>query len=458
VNPPGERAGVTGGRVLLAGMLLWLAAGAVFWPTVASFGDDVGYLGEARLLLEGHLRPSATDVGIWRQGAAKYPLFPSLLLAPLFAVWPRAAFALGVGAALLICWLAGRALESRGEDPVWALLVLAHPSIALISRTATSDVPLCAAMLATWWSFRNDRWWAAVVWSAVLLLIKANGGMIWGALLFGELLRRLPALRRREPAAWAAVRTAGIALVVGVVAVGAANWLTAGKIWFAYEKQSFPTFWPSHFRYTAKFHLLTVLLLPPLLALGAEPFLRRREWGPLAVIFGYGGLMCFYFFVDTGTSWMETMVLSPRLILPAVVFLLIGYAEVLARAARRVTRRLLPVRAALIGGSLVAALAIGVRHVRQQRPAGDAIAAAERVARARAVTELGILPQAEKPGIMFSGRISRADRRAPAQALLLCSSRAASHRAPLSAGELSCDLPGYRAAWQGEGFFVLARD
>ena len=280
-----------GGRALALGMFCWLARGAPFWPAVASFADDVGYLGEARLLLAGQLRPGPGDIGIWQHGVAKYPLFPSLLFSPLLALWPRAVFAVGIGAALLTCWLAARVLESWGDDPAWALVLLAHPTLVIVSRTATVDVPLCALMLATWWSLRNDRRSTAVVSGAALFMIKVTGGVIALALLGGELLRRLPALRRREPEALAALRTALLAVALGVVAVAVANRLTTGGFWFAYEHPGVHTFWPSHLLTTAPSHLLTVVLMPPLLITGAAPFFQRRELGPLAVIVGFGALM-----------------------------------------------------------------------------------------------------------------------------------------------------------------------
>ena len=439
-------------------MFCWLAAAVVFWPAVASFADDVGYLGEARLLLAGHLRPSAGDIGIWQHGVAKYPLFPSLLFSPLLAVWPRAVFAVGIGAALLTCWLASRVLESWGNDPAWALVLLAHPTLVIISRTATADVPLCALMLATWWSFRNERWSMAVVSCTALFLIKVTGGVIAVALLGGELLRRAPGLRRGEPEARAALRTALLAAVLGAVAVAAANRLATGGFWFAYEHPGVHNFWPSNLLTTAPSHLLTLVLMPPLLIVGAVPFFQRRELGPLAVIVGFGALMCAYFFVDTGTSWIETRILAPRLLLPVVVFLLIGYADLLARLQRRLTGHVTAVRLLLVALVLTVTIAISARHSRWQQAAGQALAAAERIVHDRGAGELGVMPEADKPGVMFSGRVSRADRAAPTQAVLLCSSRSASHRAPLPEGSLSCEVRGYRAAYQADGFFVMTRD
>jgi hypothetical protein len=338
------------------------------------------------------------------------------------------------------------------------LLLLTHPTIVLIARTATADVPLCAFMVGAWWCFRRNRFGPTIACCAGLFAVKATGVMIGALLLGGEMLRRLPALRIGEREARIALLTAVAAFAVGIATVIVCNELSAGRPWFGYDFGGVRPFSLSHFSSTAPLQLLSVVVIPPLLIAGAWPFWQRREFGPLAVIVGFGGAMCFYFFVDFGTNRLESLVLAPRLLLPVVVFLLIGYADLLARLVRRVTGRAAVVRALLAAGALSAAFAIGVRHARQQHPAGQALAAAERIARDRGVAELGLVADADKPGIMFSGRVSRADRAAPRQAVLLCSNRSASYRAPVPAGLLSCDLPGYRAAYQADGFFVMTRD
>src|SRR5436190_3292427 len=173
-----------GRRTLMLGALAWLGGMFVLWPAIASFADDVGYLGEARLLLAGHLRPQGVaDLGVWQLGVSKYPLLPSALFAPFLEVWPRAVFVVGIAAALFTCWLAARILESWDDDPAAALLLLAHPTMILIARTATADVPQCAFMLGAWWCFRNDRWAATIACCGGLFAIKATGVMIGAALL-----------------------------------------------------------------------------------------------------------------------------------------------------------------------------------------------------------------------------------------------------------------------------------
>jgi len=460
---PGGRGGARDDvRALTLGLVVWVVAAVVWWPSVASFGDEVGYLGEARIVLEGRLAPAAGDVGIWLPGAgrpvSKYPLLPSVLLAPLLAAWPKSVFALGIAAAIVTSLLAARVLRSWGRDPTWALLVVAHPSIVILARTAMTDVPLCALALATWWAFRRGRLVLTVVLCAALCALKVTGGIVAGALLGGELLRRLPELRRREPEAVRALVAALVGLAGGTALVVVGNELTTGTPWFAYEHGAVRPFSPAHFGATAPAQLLNVLVIPPLLVLGAVPFWRRRELGPLALICGFGGLMCFYFFVDHGRSRLETLILAPRLLLPVVVFLLIGYADLLAALTRRLAGG--PVlRVLLVAASTAAAVAIGVVHARWQRPASAALAAAERIAHEVASDTLGVMPEADKAAIVFRGRIQRFDRdRAPA-VVVLCSDHPSSYRATASAtAVVSCELPGYRPRFNDGGFSVLVRD
>ena len=167
--------------------------------------------------------------------------------------------------------------------------------------------------------------------------------------------------------------------------------------------------------------------------------------------------MCFFVWVDAGTNWIETRVLAPRLLLPVVVFLLIGYADLLAGLSRRFAIRPLAVRVPLIVVMLASAFAIGALHARQQKPAAEALAATERIARERGITELGVVYEAEKAGVLFSGRVHRTNRAEATSAILLCNSQSGSYRAPGS-GSLSCALPGYRVAHQAGTYSVLTRE
>ncbi len=142
-----ERAtsGLRADLLLTLGALLWLVALLARWPLAVSFGDEVGYLAEVRMMLDGRLRPLAESPGVWvvtdHGAVSKFPLLLPLILTPLFAIHPRLVFAAGAAAALGLTFVASRILKAWGRSPLWALIVLAHPSIVIMSRTVMADLP-----------------------------------------------------------------------------------------------------------------------------------------------------------------------------------------------------------------------------------------------------------------------------------------------------------------------------
>jgi hypothetical protein len=433
----------------------------MYWPQGLSFEDDTGYLGEAKLLLSGRILPRSEDAGVWTRTAhglvPQYPLLGALLLVPFLAVAPRAIFALGIMGAVAMCWIAARVLKSWGTSGVWALLLLGHPTVVIMARSATADIPLAAFSLGAWWALRQDRRAVSLVLFAAMFAVKPAGFVVGCALVAGESMRILPGLLAREPGAKRRVVTAGLSVATGFALVFATNEVATGQLWFAYDHRFLgtPPFWFSHFPKVGPVHLRTVFLLPPLLILGALPYWKRREFGPLCLIFGFGTMMCFYFFVDHGTTWIESLVLSARLILPVVVFLLIGYAHLLARAVARLRGSERMVGPIVIAGTASIALVISERHSRWQAPMAEARAAAERIGRQVGARELGLAPQAAKAGMLFPGAtpiVSMTETKLP---VVLCSNRPASYRAHDAV--YSCAAPGYRVDYRVGDFEVLVR-
>jgi hypothetical protein len=456
-----------GYRLLAAGMLLWTLALAARWPLALSFGDEVGYVGQAKLFLEGKVRPGPDSAGVWAEMPAglqaKYPLLGGLLLVPLFAAHPRFVFLASVVSALAIAWVAGRALAVWGRSPAWGLVVLLHPTVTLLARTAMTDLPLAALTVGAWWSMRRERPAAAAVLLAIAVALKANGLVLGLALVGGEGLRVWRELLARDRRALLRVGAGAVGVGAGLALSMALSWLASGKLWFSYGYGFLktPPFWYGHFPTTAPHHVRTLLLLPPLLAAGVWPFWRRRELGPVLVIAGLTGMMCFYYFVDTGRSWAETLVLSPRLILPAVAFLLIGWAELLAAlvAARPRLRAGRPLAAALVAVPALLALAISVRHRRWQEPEGEALAAASRLVAARGEHELGLTAESCKIALLYPGRTPALREGAPPVAarpgVVLCGTRSWSYRT----GDVAtpCNFPGYAVESERDGFQLLVR-
>jgi hypothetical protein len=456
--------------LFVLGLGLWVAILALTWPRALSFGDEVGYVARAKLLLDGHVGYVAHSLGVWlptpHGPVGKYPLLFSLLVAPLVAISPGAAFALSVGAAVVLASTARSILKAWGKSPLWALLLLAHPTIVILARTVMADVPQAAAAVAAWWALKRGRAFATVAWLVLLVALKATGPVLAFGLVAGEAISSQRALRARDAATWRRLAWGAVGGVLGFILLVALNELATGKAWFAYDHSmlSTPPFWLGYLPERAPVHLMTLLLEPPLLIVGAWSYWKRRELAPLLLCGGFFALMCVYFFVDTGASRVESIVLSPRLILPVVAFLLIGYGawldDVIARFAKRraaapsETRGLFA--AALVAIPLVVAAGVSVRHARFQRAMGDVRAVASARARADAGNTLAVTENACKAGVLHDGPTTLFDPATNATAVVFCSVSAASHRA--EQGSYSCAIPGYHTVAEAGGFYALERD
>jgi hypothetical protein len=458
----GEQAagGRRGVQLFVLGALLWLAAQAVTWPVALSFGDEIGYVGQVRALFAGHVRPLPADPGVWLPGehglVARYPLFLPLLVAPLYALGPRVMFASGVAAALALAVIAAGLLRSWGRNPVWALLLLAHPTVVIIARTVMVDLLLATFSVGAWYALTRDRRALAALLLALVVVAKPTGVLIAGALLVGEAVRLFRASPRSPDATtrlgWAA---AGIAAGGGLTA--ALNIVSTGTPGYGYARFDFggPPFAPAHIPHTLPIHLAGLALCPPLLGLGIVALWRRRALAPLAASIGLVGAMGCYLFVDTGRNFAETLTLAPRLILPAVAMLMIGYADLTAGAVERLGRSgrwvvvVVPLVPALV------CLGLASRHrAWQDLPAAALAAARQEVARLGG-HELGLSGGALKVGMLFPGRTVGLVPGSAAPEVVLCCEDSASRRMPgLS---FRCDMPGYDDHRLAGGFHLLVR-
>jgi hypothetical protein len=455
------------------GVGLWVAVIALTWPQALSFSDEVGYVGRAKLLVEGHLSWVAHSPGVWvptaRGPVGKYPLFHSLLLATLAVLTPRAMFALGVLAAVVLATTARAILKSWGKSPLWALLVLAHPTVAILARTTMADLPQAAAAVAAWWAVKRGRAFATVAWLALLVALKPTGAVLALGVVAGEGLSSLAALRARDAATWRRLAWGVVGGIVGFFLLIGCNYASNGHLWFDYTHAGPGTepFALKFFAVAAPPHLATLLLAPPLLVAGAWSYWKRRELGPLLLGGAYVAMMCVYYFVDVGANRLETLALAPRLILPAVAFLLIGYAAALDDVAKRLlgARTARGADASSVGPWLAAVLValpvvvitgVSLRHARYQRVMGQVRDIASGLADAYGDGTLGVTENACKAGLLHGGPTRVFDPRSNRTAVVFCSEVSASHRA--SDGVHSCAFPGYHTVVSREGFDALVRD
>ena len=452
--------GGAGRGTLAAGLALSGLALLLTWPAGVSFQDEVGYAGGARLLLEGRVRPSEATVTIWaptRSGpVSKYPLFPSLPLVPFFfATVPLAAPAVAAVSLALLSWLASRVLGSWGVSRGWALVVAAHPSLVILARTLMPDLPLALLSLAAWWALRQDLRRGAVFLFALLILIKPTGILLALPMLAGEAWRRRGLPRGIGPFAWLLAPGVGIAL--GLAAVALLNLIQTGGLAYGYSFAPVERvlFSPAHLAVSGRALLLALLLVPPGLILGLAPWWRRREWGVVFPVSVLVALMAVYFHVDLGRGGLATLVLAPRLILPAVAFLAIGYGELLAGLARRIRAERWIV-AALVAATPLVWLTAGITHQRWQQPMAEARRAAEARLEAEGERVLGLTRGAFKAGVASSRPVLWVPRSTEPR-VVLCSTEVPTYHTDVTP-DLSCDLPGYHAVETIGTYSILVRD
>jgi hypothetical protein len=186
--------------------LVALAATTVYvsflWPNMGMFAggaDSAGYLGSARLLLEGRVRaplralPAAEagtvepliymPLGFRTVGsydmAPSYPVGLPLLVAaaPAVELETKAAIAMAahaVAGALLVFWLALECGLSRYAAALAALLVATSPVYVFMSLTLMSDVPAMVwttAAVMTMWRSRKDARWALAAGAAISMAV-----------------------------------------------------------------------------------------------------------------------------------------------------------------------------------------------------------------------------------------------------------------------------------------------
>jgi hypothetical protein len=447
------------------GAVAWLLALVLRWPTALSFSDEIGYLGQAKLLLEGRFRPITGSPGIWNQtptgAVAQYPFLVPLLLIPLFAISPSAIFLVGVLPALALAWVASRILKSWGHSPCWGLIFLAHPTVVILARTAMSDVLLAALALAAWWSLRNRRAVPTILLLAATMAARPTGIPIAVAIIAGEVFET--GRRSSRALAVAQAKMGILGFVLGTILVLTSNELATGTILFGYSfRPGLPSFRPSYILKTAPMYVRALLFNPPLLFLGLITYWRRRLVAPLLVISGFGAMMSFYVWVDWAPTWLETLVLSERLILPIVTFLLIGYVAGLSQITTRLGLAGVATGILVIAPAAIA-FQIGARHHIWQQPMRKAREAATTLARQIGSNELGLTYGSSKAGLLFPGKTRWIVSEGPRPPVLLCATHGNSYRT-LAAGNLEedrCDAtgyPGYHEVRSLDGFMLMLRD
>ncbi|UCF41479.1 MAG: hypothetical protein JSW43_03870, partial [Gemmatimonadota bacterium] len=348
---------------LTLGLVAVVIAGSwvLRYPPAIAIQDEAAYLAQARIFARGELvgtsPEDATISMLTARGGvvAKYPPAQAALLAPTqWGPW-RLAFIVPLLALALTTVLVAGAFERDGRSPLWALLVLLHPTLLLYARTLMSE-PLAALVLT-----------AAFVWSDPRRPRPLLAGLALGAApavrlalvpvaaLFGiVLVYRLWRADRRADMARA---VAGACVPIFVLVVH--NFIAFGSALYLTPAQTGSFDWATAGE-RFLFYALALNLAWPLLAVGAALSRHTRA----AEVRGLLGFMVVfygaYYFVDRRFGLPADFVIGLRFFAPVLPILVIAFAERL-----HAWTASLPHRAVVLGGAAVVAMAADFAMIEQ---------------------------------------------------------------------------------------------
>jgi hypothetical protein len=347
-----QRAGPTSFRrdwaALAALMLGYTLLFAVFYPPTFGIEDEAGYLNQALVWSRGSFTAEGAGFddlsGFFPVGgqhiAVRQP-GRSLTVLPFWVVGGmRAVFISGLLIHLATAAVAGAILARLGRSPLWAAFVLFHPTLAIYSRTVMADGGaglglLLAALALVHTESRFAGAWAGLG-VGLAALMRYHGGI---ALPFVAASFRYPPVR---PHPW---RQAALCLLTGGLCGGL---VVAYNLWlFHHPTDPNPamrgSFGARYFVGNATFYATALMVIWPGMLLA--PLLDRSliRWNVRGVCGLYLVFFLFYYWHDTGSSWIETAIVGQRLIQVALPLWIVSYVGVvddrLAGPLRRVLGR-----------------------------------------------------------------------------------------------------------------------
>ena len=387
-------------RILIGCCIAYAALFLRFYPPLSGIEDEVGFVNQSLVWSRGAMTSEAAgfaevaDFGepngrprlmdFVRVGDVHRPSrHPgrSLILLPFVMV---GGVRVGFVSGLLIHWattLIGAALLARlGRSPLWALLILFHPTLALYSRTVTADEAAGGFLvLATFFATRPGRGNAVAAGIAVgvAALMRYHAGLALPVIAASIALD--PARDRRRGDGLAAFVAGGS---FGGVIV-AYNLLFYGALLDPVGAQR-GQFGLTFARENAPFYFVALMSFWPGMLLA--PALDRSVVGGIARGLStiYLGFFTLYYFHDRAGGILETSVVGLRLMQVALPVWIVSYAgaiddRIVRPLRRRIGVRAVGIAAACVGLGLLGATATAFQkhqaHLSMLKKAHDAIVA-----------------------------------------------------------------------------------
>ena len=319
---------------VLAALMLGFAALFVwYYPPISGVEDEAGFVNQALVWSRGAITPQGAG---WsrllefepvkgRDVATRHPGRSLVVLPFLMLGGSRALFASGLLLHLTTTAIAAALLVKLGRSPLWAVLVLCHPTLALYSRTILADAASGTGVLLATLAAASEGPAAGVCAGLAVglgALMRHHAGMALPLVAASFLSPSDRPHRWRQAALCFA---AGAGAGGGIVAYNLAVYgtplepFTAKRGFFAWR------FLIPHLQFygTALLVLWPGMLLAPVLDRS------RIRWLVRGLCALFLGSLLLYYFHDTRPSWLETAILGQRLLQVILPLWIVSYAGVL---------------------------------------------------------------------------------------------------------------------------------
>lgn len=314
--------------MVLGGMAtVYLILFSYYYPCTHGIEDEVGFINQSLVWSRGAI--SAESAGFdqlddfiackgrhvsWRNPGRSLLILPFLMVGGLPAI-----FLSGAVVHLLVTLTTGLTLAKLGRSPLWAALVLCHPTLTIYSRTIMGDEPAALGLSCALLAFvATDRpgWWAgaAVGFAAVM---RYQAGLVLP--FFALAILTAPHVNRRGmQALYCLISGGAFAMALATYNFylygNPTGWIGAGMFGLEYLPRNLA------------FYALCLSVIFPLMLLAPAFDRSKARYAVLAIFSPLLLFMCFWFFQDRHSFWAYTLVLGQRLIIPLIPALVVSYA------------------------------------------------------------------------------------------------------------------------------------
>lgn len=350
--------------VLVAG---YVALFAYFYPPMYGIEDEAGFINQALIWSKGCVSTECAGLGDlydtisvngyhveWRNPGR------SLLVLPfLVSGMPDAMFASGAIIHVAICLIGALVITRLGASPLYACLLLCHPTLAIYSRTIMGDAPAAMFVLLALYAIvraRRPGLWAGVALACATVMRLHS--VVALPFVVAALIHGLPREKRLREAISCSVAGAAGILVMSSYNLAIFDSL-AGPI--------SPNFSSEFALGNLMFYGAALACIWPIMLLAPLAVRSTVRWYVIALCFPLLALLCFYYWYDKGPTIPETLVLGQRLLQPAIPVWIVAYAmavndTLVARLRVVAGTRFVSIGMAVIGVFLLFGVAIGFRE------------------------------------------------------------------------------------------------